>query len=89
MAAAAAAAGADRIFMMGYDYHGPVRSPVPRRRLDRQRREDPVAAALDLYGALGVPADRLLGLPLYGVDWPVADRRSRALHRPGRGLVPA
>jgi hypothetical protein len=73
MAAAAATAGADRIFLMGYDYRSAGSEPgasAPIERLDGQPKD--LIWSLDLYGALGVPADRtILGLPLYGVTWPV------------------
>ncbi len=73
MAASAAAAGADRIFLMGYDYHWAGSDPgasAPIDRLDGDPRD--LVWSLDLYGALGVPVDRtLLGLPLYGMTWPV------------------
>jgi hypothetical protein len=74
MAVAAAQAGADRILLMGYDYRTGRSEPGATAPLDR-RDGDPASlrSSLDLYAALGVPADRLLlGLPLYGVDWPVA-----------------
>ncbi|MBA2300980.1 MAG: hypothetical protein H0W22_09450 [Chloroflexi bacterium] len=73
MAAAAAAAGADRIFLMGYDYHWAGSNPgasAPMDRLDGEPRD--LVWSLDLYAALGVPVDRtILGLPLYGMTWPV------------------
>ena len=73
MAAAAAAAGADRIFLMGYDYHWDGSDPgasSPLDRLDGDPRD--LTWSLDLYAALGVPVERtLLGLPLYGLTWPV------------------
>ena len=73
MAAAAASAGADRIFLMGYDYHWAGSNPgasAPIDRLDGEPRD--LVWSLDLYDALGVPVDRtILGLPLYGMTWPV------------------
>jgi hypothetical protein len=74
MAAVAVAAGADRVFLMGYDYHWPGSQPgasAPIDRLDGEERD--LVWSLDRYAALGVPVDRtLLGLPLYGVMWPVS-----------------
>jgi hypothetical protein len=74
MAVAAAQAGADRIFLMGYDYRTGRSQPGATAPLDRGDGDTAsLRASLDLYGALAVPPDRLLlGLPLYGVDWPVA-----------------
>jgi spore germination protein YaaH len=73
MAAAAAGAGADRIFVMGYDYRTAGSQPgasSPLARADGSSKD--LVATLDLYASLGVPVDRtLLGLPLYGVTWPV------------------
>ena len=73
MAAAAAAAGADRVFLMGYDYHWTGSAPgasAPIDRLDGAPKD--LVWSLDLYEALGVPLDKtLLGLPLYGITWPV------------------
>jgi hypothetical protein len=73
MAAAAAANGADRIFLMGYDYHWAGSEPgasAPIDRLDGEARD--LVWSLDLYAALEVPVERtILGLPLYGMTWPV------------------
>jgi len=45
-----------------------VRTPIDR--LDGDPRD--LVWSLDLYAALGVPVDRtILGLPLYGMTWPV------------------
>jgi hypothetical protein len=73
MAVAAAAAGADRIFMMGYDYHWPGSAPGASAPLDRRDGDErDLVWSLDLYESLGVPVDRtLLGLPLYGMRWQV------------------
>jgi Glycosyl hydrolases family 18 len=73
MALSASAAGADRIFLMGYDYRVAGSQPgasAPIDRLDGEVKD--LLWSLDLYATLGVPADRLLlGLPLYGLTWPV------------------
>ncbi len=74
MAVAAAAADVDRIFLMGYDYRTGRSDPGATSPLDRSDGGvQSLRRSLDLYATLGVPADRLLlGLPLYGVEWPVA-----------------
>ncbi len=74
LAAAAAGAGADRIFLMGYDYRVAGSAPGATAPIDRRDGEDKdLAWSLDLYGALGVPVERtILGLPLYGMSWPVS-----------------
>ncbi len=75
MAAAAAGAGADRIFLMGYDYRVAGSEPGATAPLDRRDGDEKdLAWSLDLYQSLGVPVERtLLGLPLYGIVWPVTD----------------
>ncbi len=74
MALAATDSGADRVFMMAYDYRVGGSSPgatSPLARRDGSAKDLP--ASLDLYAALGVPVQRtILGLPLYGYAWPVA-----------------
>ncbi len=73
MAAAAAQAGVDRIFLMGYDYHWSGSAPGASAPVDRAD-GDPkdLVWSLDLYEAAGVPVERtVLGLPLYGMAWPV------------------
>ena len=74
MAAAAAEAGADRIFMMGYDYHWAGSAPGASAPLDRRDgKPQDLAWSLDLYALAGVPVQRtILGLPFYGMTWPVA-----------------
>ena len=74
LALAASLAGADRIFLMGYDYR--TRSSEPGASAPITRRdglERSLGWSLDLYAAAGVPVERtLLGLPLYGLAWPTA-----------------
>jgi spore germination protein YaaH len=75
LAVAASLAGADRIFLMGYDYRTASSDPgasAPMSRRDGVDRS--LGWSLDLYAAAGVPAGRtILGLPLYGLAWPTAD----------------
>ena len=73
MAAAAIAGGADRVFLMGYDYRwegSSVGASSPIERADGE--SGGLRASLDAYAAVGVPVQQtLLGLPLYGITWPV------------------
>ncbi len=74
MALAASTAGADRIFLMGYDYHWSGSAPGASSPIDRRDGDEKdLVWSLDLYEALGVPVERtILGLPLYGMAWPVS-----------------
>ena len=75
MAAAAVGGGVDRVFLMGYDYHWADTVPgasAPIHRWDDNGGD--LVRSLDRYEAFGVPVERtLLGLPLYGMSWPVAE----------------
>jgi len=74
MAQTAVGAGADRVFLMGYDYHfagSDVGASAPMDRRDGAVQDLPWS--LDLYAGVGVPVERtILGLPLYGMRWRVA-----------------
>ena len=69
-AAAAIAAGADRLFLMGYDYHWSGSQPGASSPVDRTDGLYTLRWSIDQYVDAGVPRDRiLLGLPLYGMRW--------------------
>jgi spore germination protein YaaH len=73
MATAAVTAGVDRVFLMGYDYRTASSSPGATSPIDRADGGRTLTWSLDLFEGMGVPAEKLLlGLPLYGVAWPVA-----------------
>jgi hypothetical protein len=69
-AAAAAAAGVDRVFLMGYDYHWSGSAPGASSPIDRLDGIYDLRWSIGRYVDAGVPRDRiLLGLPLYGMTW--------------------
>jgi spore germination protein YaaH len=74
MALAASTAGAERIFLMGYDYHYAGSDPGASAPIDRRDGADPdLPWSLDLYASVGVPVEKtVLGLPLYGMRWRVS-----------------
>jgi spore germination protein YaaH len=88
MAQAGAAAGADRIFLMGYDYHNAGSDVGASAPMDRRDGADQdLAWSLDLYESLGVPVERtILGLPLYGMRWRVSGPELGA-SRLGNGAI--
>jgi len=72
LAVAAIAGGVDRIFLMGYGYHWSGSNPGATAPLNRAEAGPDLRTSIEAYAAVGVPADRiLLGLPLYGMSWPV------------------
>jgi hypothetical protein len=69
-AVAATAAGVDRVFLMGYDYHWSGSQPGASAPIDRIDGLYTLRWSIDQYVEAGVPRDRiLLGLPLYGMSW--------------------
>lgn len=84
-------AGAGRVFLMGYDFHWSGSDPggtTPVARLDGGAS---LTSAMATYAATGIPASRiLLGLPLYGMAWPVAsaDRYAPRIG-PGQAWLPS
>lgn len=86
-AAAAAAAGVDRLFLMGYDYHWSGSQPGASSPVDRTDGLYTLRWSIDRYVEAGIPRDRiLLGLPLYGMRWRLAGpgRTSTVI---GRGVT--
>jgi hypothetical protein len=72
-AATAYAAGVDRLFLMGYDYHWSGSQPGASSPIDRTDGTYTLRWSIDSYVTAGVPRDRiLLGLPLYGMRWRLA-----------------
>lgn len=77
LAGAAVAGGADRIFLMGYGYHWSRSGPGASAPLDEIDGRPDLRTSIAAYAAAGVPPERIiLGLPLFGMSWPVvsADR---------------
>jgi hypothetical protein len=69
-AATAAAAGVDRLFLMGYDYHWSGSQPGAVAPVDRLDGIPTLRWSIGRYVEAGVPRDRIiLGLPLYGTTW--------------------
>jgi hypothetical protein len=69
-AAAAAQAGVDRIFLMGYDYHWGGSPPGASSPVDRTDGIPTLRWSIGRYVEAGVPREKLLlGLPLYGMTW--------------------
>jgi hypothetical protein len=91
LAIAALAAGVDRVFLMGYDYHWSGSDPGGSAPIDRLDGASTLRSSIGAYLANGVPADRLiLGLPLFGMSWPVAtpDRYAASIGN-GSSWIPA
>lgn len=86
-AAAAIAAGADRLFLMGYDYHWSGSQPGASSPVDRTDGLYTLRWSIDQYVEVGVPRDRiLLGLPLYGMRWRL-DSPSQTANVIGAGVT--
>ena len=89
-AAAAAKAGVDRIFLMGYDYHWSGSQPGASSPVDRSDGLYTLRWSIDRYVEAGVPRDRiLLGLPLYGMTWQtIGPDRGFDVVRKGQSFIP-
>jgi hypothetical protein len=91
LAVAALAADVDRVFLMGYDYHWSGSNPGASAPIDRLDGTSTLRWSIGTYLANGVPAGRIiLGLPLFGMSWPVASADRYAV-RTGSGAswIPA
>ena len=91
LALGAIAAGVDRVFLMGYDYHWSGSNPGASAPIDRLDGTATLRWSIGTYLANGVPADRIiLGLPLFGMSWPVAsaDRYAAGTGK-GASWIPA
>jgi hypothetical protein len=91
LARAALAGGADRIFLMGYDYHWSGSLAGASAPIDSRDGSHDLTASITNYVNAGVPRNRiLLGLPLYGMSWPVAGpERDAAVLGKGTAWLPS
>jgi len=91
LALAAIAAGVDRVFLMGYDYHWSGSNPGGSAPIDRLDGTSTLRWSIGTYLANGIPADRIvLGLPLFGMSWPVGSPDRYAVRTgPGTNWIPA
>ena len=82
MALAAAAAGADRIFLMGYDYHYAGSELGASAPMDRRDGAEPdLPWSLDLYEAVGVPVEKTILGPAAVRDALARSRARRSARR--------
>jgi hypothetical protein len=90
-ARAALAAGVDRIFLMGYDYHWSGSGAGASSPIQSRDGTPDLEWSIGAYVDAGVPRDRIiLGLPLYGMSWPVAGPvREAAVTGKGSNWIPA
>ncbi len=73
LAADALSSGANRIFLMGYNYHWSGSGPGASAPIHNKDLGLDLMQSIADYVDSGVPRTRiLLGLPLYGMSWPVA-----------------
>jgi spore germination protein len=87
LARAAIAARVDRVFLMGYEYHWSGSEPGGSSPIDRLEGRSSLRTSIAAYLADGVPPGRMvLGLPLYGMSWPVASP-DRYADRTGKGTA--
>ena len=85
LARAAIAGGVDRVFLMGYDYHWSGSVPGASSPIDNRSGTLDLDWSIASYVNRGVPRDRIvLGLPLYGMSWPVTGP-GRAAEVTGKG----
>ncbi|MBI3752094.1 MAG: hypothetical protein HY263_10635 [Chloroflexi bacterium] len=85
LARAAIAGGVDRVFLMGYDYHWSGSVAGASSPIDNRSGTLDLAWSIASYVQRGVPRDRIvLGLPLYGMSWPVSGP-GRAAEVTGKG----
>jgi len=86
----AAAAGVDRLFLMGYDYHWSGSQPGASSPVDRTDGLYTLRWSIEQYVAAGVPRDHiLLGLPLYGMSWKtIGPDRTAAVLGSGSTWIP-
>ena len=89
-AAAAAEAGVDRVFLMGYDYHWSGSQPGASSPIDRSDGQYTLRRSVEDYVRAGVPRDRIvLGLPLYGMSWKtIGPDRSAPVIGSGASWIP-
>jgi hypothetical protein len=86
-AAAAARAGVDRVFLMGYDYHWGGSPPGASSPVDRFDGIPTLRWSIGRYVEAGVPREKLLlGLPLYGMTWRTTGP-DRVFPRIGNGIA--
>ncbi len=91
IAAVAVQNGADRVFLMGYDYRVAGSDPGASSPISRADGGHDLSWSLDLYASMGIPRQQtLLGLPLYGMVWPVVGPTLGAPSTgPGAAWIPA
>ncbi|HXI46338.1 MAG TPA: glycosyl hydrolase family 18 protein [Candidatus Acidoferrales bacterium] len=91
LARAAIAGGADRVFLMGYDYHWAGSSAGATAPYHNRDGAVDLGWSIGAYVDAGVPRDRiLLGLPLFGISWPVAGPgRAAEVTGKGRDWIPS